>query len=287
MRPILKWAGGKARLAPSICKAFEDPCQGTYYEPFAGGLAVFLHRKTLGHVGQAVLTDVNPKLIAVHRAVQTDVEGLLEALGRLPGGEDWRDRYYEVREAYNAGPWEGTPHAARFLWLNRAGFNGLYRENRSGRFNVPVGRYARLSFPSPEAFREVSRLLQGAEIRVADFRDVLAEAGEGDQVYCDPPYVPLGGTASFTAYAKAPFGIEEQRALAIAAREAALRGARVVLSNHDVPLVRRDLYPKSRGFEHVARPRVTRPISRKAAGRKDRVTEVIAAIGPLHGLEAA
>jgi DNA adenine methylase len=170
--------------------------------------------------------------------------------------------------------------------LNRGGFNGLYRENRHGGFNVPMGSYARITLPEPAAFWEVSRLLQGVEIVTAEFGDVLARAQEGDQVYCDPPYVPLSATANFTAYCKEPFGPSQQQDLADAAREAAARGVRVVLSNHDLPTVIDHLYAEARGFEHVARPRVARAISRNGADRKA-VAEVIAAIGPKGRVRAA
>jgi len=277
MKPIMKWAGGKARLAGQIRAALGAPCAGTYYEPFLGSAAVYLHLRAAGHAGAAVLSDGNPKLVSVHVAVRDDVEGVLRALDDLPL-DDWRERYYEVREAYNRGPFHGVHHAARFLWLNRAGFNGLYRENKSGKFNVPVGRYDALRMPAAERFREVSAALQGVEILCAPFEAVLERAGAGDQVYCDPPYVPLTKSACFTGYCSLPFGLEEQRALALAARKAAFKGARVVLSNHDLPVVRNELYPSATGFQHVARPRVARAISRGARGR---VTEVIAAIGPI------
>lgn len=279
MKPYLKWAGGKARLAPKICSAFANPTPGTYIEPFAGAGAVALHRLTKGTVSDVVLSDVNQKLMAVHEAIRDDVDGVLHELSRLPG-DDWRERYYDIRTMFNAGPHTGPAHAARFIWLNRAGFNGLYRENRKGEFNVPVGRYAKLSIPSEDHFREVSRLLDGVTLLSVDFREAIARAGKGDQVYCDPPYVPLSATANFTAYSKSPFGPTEQRALAITAREAAKRGAEVVLSNHDTPHVRQDIYPLHEGFRHVARPMVKRAISRQGSTRRP-VSEVIAAIGPM------
>lgn len=278
MKPILKWAGGKARMATQIAEVFGESCSGTYFEPFLGAGAVFLHRRALGQIEHAVLSDVNDKLVEVHLAVRDDADAVLHALDAMPL-EDWRERYYDVREDYNRGPWRGPLHAARFIWLNRAGYNGLYRENRKGRFNVPVGSYARLRLPAPEAVRAVGEALQGTEILAASFEEVLGRAGEGDQVYCDPPYVPLSATASFTGYHSTPFGLAEQKRLAVQARRAGMRGAQVVLSNHDLPVVRNEIYPEDRGFRHVARPRVARAISRNAAGRK-RVGEVIAAIGP-------
>jgi DNA adenine methylase len=285
MKPLLKWAGGKARLAPQIAVALGGSCTGTYYEPFIGSAAVFLHLKSHGLVKRAVLSDANGKLIEAHRAVRDDVDGVLEAIAALPQ-EDWRERYYEVREAYNAGPWQGSEHAARFFWLNRACFNGLYRENRKGIYNVPIGSYKSLSFPSREAFVAVSQMLQGVELVQASFAEVMEQAGPDDQIYCDPPYVPLSETARFTGYCHSPFGFEQQKELATESRKAALRGAKVVLSNHDLPVVRHELYPKQNGFRYVATPRVARAISRSASSRV-RVAEVIATIGPLKDTQAA
>ena len=279
MKPLLKWAGGKARLASQINDAFKVPCRGTYYEPFLGAGAVFFHRRAEGTVGRAVLSDVNARLMEVHRVIRDDVEGLLSALDELPG-EDWRERYYGVRERYNEEPQRGRAHAARFMWLNRAGYNGLYRENRRGRFNVPVGSYKKLSLPKREAFLGISELLQGVELVSAGFESVMSEAGDDDQVYCDPPYVPLSSTASFTGYCAGGFGHAEQKLLAVAAQKAALRGARVVLSNHDLPEVRNELYPECNGFAFVGRPRVRRSISRNAS-KREKVCELIASIGPL------
>src|SRR5262245_34615845 len=129
MRPVLKWAGGKARLADRIDQAFGGGCEGTYFEPFVGSGAVVRHRKARGRVGRAVLSDANAKLVAVHVAVRDEVDAVLRALAGLPTDDGWKDHYYEVRDLYNAGPFTGAAHAARFLWLNRAGYNGLYREN--------------------------------------------------------------------------------------------------------------------------------------------------------------
>ena len=278
MKPLLKWAGGKSRLAPKIAGVLGGACEGTYYEPFLGSASVFLYLRSEGLVQRAVLSDVNQKLIGLHTAVRDDVEGVLRALETLPK-EDWRDRYYDVRERFNEGPWEGAEHAAHFVWLNRAGFNGLYRENRSGKYNVPIGSYASVNLPAPEHFRAVSALMQGVELVSAPYGDVLARAGRGDHVYCDPPYVPLSVTANFTGYSSQPFDYAEQRGLADAAMTAGQRGARVVLSNHDLPVVRKELYSQESGFEHAARPRVARAISRSAHKRKA-VREMIAVIGP-------
>jgi len=282
MKPLLKWAGNKARLAHQIDEAFAQPCSGTYYEPFVGSGAVFFHRRLAGNVQKAVLSDFNHKLIELFRCVRDDVHGVLEALERLPY-ETWRESYYDIRTAFNELDPVGPDHAARFIFLNRAGFNGLYRENRKGEFNVPVGRYKSLKVPTRETFMQASELLQSVELVAGSFEDVMSQAGRGDQVYCDPPYVPLTATAAFTAYCSSPFGFEKQKVLANLAMQAAFRGGQVVLSNHDLPVVRNELYPLDNGFSHVARPMVARAISRKAASRKP-VKEVIASIGPLGSL---
>lgn len=279
MKPLLKWAGGKHKLAPMISDAFPGPCRGVYYEPFIGSGAVFFHRKVAGEVERAVLSDANAKLIELHIAVRDEPEAVIACLQAMPDRQ-WEGHYYEMREAFNAGPHKGPLHAARFLWLNRAGFNGLYRENRAGGYNVPIGRYDVLSIPTPEHIRGVSALLAGVELLTAGFQDVLPRVRAGDQVYCDPPYVPLNATAAFTAYCKEPFGLHEQMELAHASMRAAFRGAQVVLSNHDLPLVRNELYPESSGFRHVARPQVARAISRDVTTRKS-ISEVIASIGPM------
>jgi DNA adenine methylase len=280
MKPLLKWAGGKARLAPAIEAAFGAPCIGTYHEPFCGSGAVFLYRRALGTIGaDVVLSDANPKLMAVHEMLRDAVDDVLHELTLLPE-EDWKERYYEIRDSFNGGPWRDPAHAARFIWLNRASFNGLYRENRDGNFNVPVGRYEKVMLPSPARFYEVHRALQGVRLRTCTYAEALADVGRDDHVYCDPPYVPLSATAKFTGYTQGGFGLDDQAGLAACARVAADRGARVVLSNHDLPLVREHLYPLSDGFHHVGQPRVSRAISRSAEARKAGAAELVARIGP-------
>ncbi len=268
--PILKWAGGKSRLAPRVAEAFGRPCEGTYYEPFLGSASVFLHLRAHGLIERAVLSDVNEKLIKAYRALRDDADGVLRELEQLPR-DDWSERYREVRDDFNAGPHSGAAHAARLFWLNRACFNGLYRENKSGGFNVHVGSYKALRLPDPERFREVAELLQGVTLYATRFERALDQAGPGDHVYCDPPYV-----GTFAAYSAAGFSEADQHALARAARGAASRGARVVLSNADLPAVRNELYPTEQGFEVVASLQVRRSISR---GKRGKAAELLAAIG--------
>ena len=278
MKPLLKWAGGKARLASTIDAAFATPCTNTYFEPFLGAGALFLYRRAAGKLlGDIVLSDRNAKLIETHIAIRDDVAGVLKSLSRMPTLE-YRDVYYEVREQFNTLEQVGNDHAARFLWLNRAGFNGLYRENKSGIYNVPVGRYKSVALPSKEAFYAVSKALQGVTLLAESFETVIAQAGTGDQVYCDPPYVPLTATADFNAYCKAPVTHTQQLRLSASDSQAAERRADVLLSNHDTPIVREELYPTTAGFRVLHKLSVTRSISQKA-NKRGKASELLASIG--------
>jgi len=280
LKPLLKWAGGKHKVAVRIAGAFDGPCAGTYYEPFLGGASVYLHLRAQGLIERAVLADANGRLIGMYQALQRDVDGVIAALRSLPEfyGEPWPEAYYAVRDGFNEGG-ESALQAARLLWLNRACFNGLYRENRKGRFNVPVGRHASVSLHREEHLREVGGALRGVELLHASFEQLVDEAGPADFVYCDPPYVPASASAKFTDYARAGFDLDDQRRLAESARAAAERGAVVVLSNHDVPVVHEELYRASDGFTLVERFGVRRSIGCDAATRGN-AKELLVRIDP-------
>lgn len=282
MKPLLKWAGGKAKLAAKIDKVFGGPCEGTYYEPFCGAASVFLYRRAAGRVERAVLSDANRRLINFYTVVRDDPVGLLAECDALPdlSSDRWLDEYYAVRDAFNGADRNlGVGQAARMFWLNRTCFNGLYRENASGGFNVPVGSFKRPRLPGRQHILRVSELLQGVELVCGDFDAHLLAAGPGDQVYCDPPYVPLSTTSKFTRYSLGDFGPPEQSRLAELAAEAGERGAQVVLSNHDTPVVRNELYTQARGFECAHRLKVRRSISAKT-GTRGLAGELIIRVGP-------
>jgi len=237
-RPFLKWAGGKAQLLPEILERV-PPAFGAYHEPFIGGGAVFFALaagQRLG--GGAFLSDVNANLVEVWVAIRDEVEGVIAALAPHVNDEA---HFYAVR-ALDPATLPLVERAARILYMNKTGFNGLYRENSSGRFNVPFGRYANPTICDAGNLRAVSRALQGVSLEPRDFRSVLDHARPGDFVYFDPPYVPVSTTSYFTAYSRGGgFGPDEQRALAAAFAELAKRDVRVLLSNSDVPFVR-ELY---------------------------------------------
>ncbi len=234
--PLVKWAGGKRALLADLLPLVPREVR-TFYEPFAGGAAFFLALAPQ----HAVLGDANRDLIELYQAVRDDPEAVIAALDRLQPHVQDRDHYYRVR-AGDPAALSLPERAARLIYLNKTCYNGLYRVNRSGRFNVPFGRYAKPPLLYDRAnLLAAATLLRGAELRCADFVEVLADAGEGDFAYLDPPYVPLSATASFTAYTSGVFGPAEQRRLAEVFHDLTRRGCRALLSNSDMPVVR-ELY---------------------------------------------
>jgi len=181
------------------------------------------------------LSDVNAEIIGCYTAVRDDVERLIRSLKRHHYDSD---HYYAVRDA---DPAKMTPvdRAARTIFLNKTGFNGLYRVNRSGKFNVPFGRYARPLICDEDNLRACSAALAKIELVVSDFEGAALRAKPGDFVYFDPPYVPLSRTSTFTAYAPGGFGGEAQERLAVLFSKLALDGVQVLLSNSDVPSIRK------------------------------------------------
>jgi DNA adenine methylase len=240
-KPIVKWAGGKSRLLGELVDRVPRKI-GTYAEPFAGGAALFFALASERARGvrvfeRAILADRNEELVACYRAVQADVDAVIAALA---GFRHDRDLFYAVRAQETRGM-SDVERAARFVFLNRTCFNGLWRVNAGGRFNVPFGKYKNPRILDEEALRAASRALAGVEIRTSDFADVTAELGRGDFAYLDPPYVPLSRTASFTSYAKDGFHLADQERLAGELRAMKRRGVEAMLSNADTP-VTRELY---------------------------------------------
>jgi len=231
--PFLKWAGGKRQIVARILDV-APACIDTYYEPFVGGGAVFFALAGQGRFGRAVLADANAELVQCYQAVRDDVEAVIEALAPYRYDQAF---YYRVRER-DPARLTRPARAARLIYLNRCGFNGLYRVNSKGRFNVPFGRYRNPVICNPAKLRAASVSLRRAEIVCGDFARTLDAAGPRDFVYLDPPYVPLSATSSFTRYEQGDFGLGDQRRLASVLRELGTRGVPALLSNSDCALTR-------------------------------------------------
>ena len=234
-KPFLKWAGGKTSLLPALLAASPERIE-TYYEPFVGGGALFFALQAEGRFQRAVLSDSNNELINTYRQVRDNVDALINALTvhqrKYRAAEDRSEYYYTIRAKKLTCSLGG---AANLIFLNKTCFNGLYRVNNQGGFNVPHGRHQNPTICDAENLRAASVALQGVELEVGDFYDAPSDAGQGDFVYFDPPYVPLSETASFTAYTSKDFGAEEQQRLADVAKLLSGQGAGVVLSNSGHP----------------------------------------------------
>jgi DNA adenine methylase len=263
--PVIKWVGGKTKLLPELTARLPERF-GRYFEPFAGGAALFFRVAP----ERAVLADSNPDLIGLYTCLGRDVAGVIRKLEHHRAAHS-EAHYYATRTRWNDRElsWSSADRAATFIYLNKTCFNGLWRVNRSGAFNVPIGRYTDPPICVPDTLRAASTLLGRATLRCGDYRAAVAEARRGDFVYFDPPYDPVTPTASFTSYTADAFGPEHQRALADTARLLVARGCRVMLSNSDTLFIR-SLY---KGFR-IDRVKCARAINSNAAKRGD-VDEVI------------
>jgi DNA adenine methylase len=275
-KPIVKWAGGKAKLIGELLPRVPTHVR-TYAEPFAGGAALFfaLADDPSRTFERAILADRNEELIACYRAVKGEVDALIGALSAYRHDEE---EFYRVRSQDTQGMTD-VERGARLIFLNRTCYNGLWRVNASGRFNVPFGRYANPRIVDEEGLRAASSALAKADLMVADFEEVTRGLGPSDFVYFDPPYVPLSKSASFTSYAKGGFGPDDQQRLVGELARLRATGAAAVLSNADTEGTR-ELY-KDFAIHPVTSPRA---INSKGSGR-GRVGEIVVTTWGAAGVE--
>jgi DNA adenine methylase len=286
-RPLLKWAGGKRQLL-TVLRDFYPERFTRYIEPFFGSGAVFFDLYRAGRLDgrRARLVDANPDLVGCYTMLRDRTAEVIGALEALAAAHRARGDafYYEVRDArFNparaGAPGVYTPElAAMLVYLNRTGFNGLFRLNRRGEFNVPAGRYESPRICDREHLETVAAALgaRGVTIERASFEAPLADAGDGDFVYCDPPYAPLSATSSFAHYTASGFDAGDQRRLRDAVVAAARRGAQVVVSNSSAPLIE-SLYTEAaarRAGLRLGRVAARRAINSRASAR-GAVDEVI------------
>lgn len=259
-KPLIRWAGGKGKLLKSIMPLL-PPTFGRYLEPFAGGLALFFRLRPRG----AYISDANPHLVRIYRAVRDHADDVIVALQ-----EHKNDRtYYEgVRKDFNAGYGDDVWRAAALIYMNRAGFNGVCRFNGDGGYNVPFGDGAPKTLCDVDNIRACSALLQESTVELADFRKVESVAQPGDFVYLDEPYIPEK-KSSFVKYTKDGFSEQDHEDVASLFRRLAARGIHVLASNSDTPRAR-ELYA---GFEIRTLLRAN-SVNSKASGRGGK-TEIL------------
>jgi DNA adenine methylase len=242
-KPPFKWVGGKRQLLHVLLPLLTSQPFDRYHEPFVGGGAVFFALRNLGFNGRAWLSDINKDLLDAYCAISDATEELISVL--LEHTKHNSESYF-----YKVRKWKDYPEvyfdtplgrAARFVYLNRVCFNGLYRVNQSGEFNVPWGKYENPKICDEENLHACSVALKGAMIYCQDFSESLSRVASGDLCYLDPPYVPVSKTSNFTSYGKDGFSDKDQERLAAEFSRMDKLGARLVLSNADCSRVR-ELY---------------------------------------------
>lgn len=236
-RPFLKWVGGKQQLLAQF-EAFFPASWDRYLEPFVGGGAVFFHLWNAGRLaGPSLLFDNNEELINVFRIVKDRPDELIQALAVHKEKHD-KAYYYMIRNLDRQDArLSDVERAARTIYLNKTCYNGLYRVNGKGQFNVPMGSYRDPQILYPDVLLAANTALQGAHLEVRDFRQVVDLARAGDFVYLDPPYDPVSKTASFTGYTAGNFGDQDQRDLADVYWQLAQKGCLCMLSNSYTPFI--------------------------------------------------
>ncbi|WP_432833894.1 DNA adenine methylase [Dactylosporangium sp. CA-092794] len=252
VRSFIKWAGGKTRSAAQLVAA-APPYTGRYWEPFMGSAAVFFELRP----AKAVLSDANPELVACFQAVAAEPEAVMAHLDAMPNTPE----RFELVRRQDPATLGTIERAARVIYLNKTAFRGLWRVNRHGRFNVPYGAYDR-PYYRRETLLEASTALAGVDLRQCDFADALREAGAGDWVFLDPPYLPEGGFADFKRYTPGQFRDTDHERLAAEMHAASARGVLLTLTNSDTEATRR-IYA---GFR-TTRMATRRDINLRAAAR--------------------
>ena len=274
--PFVKWVGGKRKLLSVLIPVFTFSgfsSKSKFFEPFLGGGAVTFatgltdNNSFFVPGARLCVSDVNPDLISTYQIVRSDVENLIDLLT----GYEKSNTEVKFNKIRKDKPGTDLERAARFIFLNKTCFNGLWRVNSSGNFNVPFGRYANPKILDPDNLRLCSKRLQGSSIEKLGYAASLERANQGDLVYLDPPYVPLTKTSSFSAYAKDGFGVIEQYALAGVIKGLTERKVDVVLSNSFTPLTLK-IYDEM-PFKYKVE--VNRTMAANSASRK-KVSELIA-----------
>jgi DNA adenine methylase len=260
----LKWAGGKSQLLKTFDQYFPQNFN-RYFEPFLGGGAVFFHLVAKNPKLQAFLCDSNRELINCYQSVRDDVDMLIELLGKHRNDKHY---FYKVR-SQDTKELSRVERASRMIYLNKTCFNGLYRVNSKGQFNVPFGRYKNPKIVDRPNLIAVSRVLGKVELTCQTFDKIADRALPGDFVYLDPPYQPISATSNFTGYTKSAFSLEDQERLSKLFRRLSARGCHLMLSNSDSPQIR-ELY---KGF-NIETVTATRAINSNAQ-KRGRINELL------------
>lgn len=269
-KPFLKWVGGKGQLLSQLKTIFPKK-YNTYYEPFVGGGAVFFELKPK----KAHISDINKVLINTFLMIKNDSEKLIKSLKKIEKeflSKDEKERekfYYDIRNKFNSLKSDDSKKVVYFIFLNRTAFNGVYRENSKGLFNVPMGKYKNPKILNEENIKSVSEYLKNTKITCDSFFNSVKKAKRGDFVYFDPPYYPISETSKFTTYHKDNFNKEDQIKLRDLFVELDKKGVLCMLSNSNTPFIR-EIYSKYKQIPVYA----SRMINSKAE-KRGKISELV------------
>ena len=268
-KPFVKWAGGKRQLLAELEKNFPKQF-GTYFEPFLGGGAVLFDLLAKKPNIKCSVSDLNSDLVLAYVTIRDKLGRLIESLENHSKNyhKDSIDYYYEVRKQE---PKSQIEKVSRLLFLNKTCFNGLYRVNSKGKFNVPLGRYTNPNIVNRENLITASKFLQSEKIKIScrDFESILKDAKKGDFVYFDPPYQPVSDTANFTSYTHRDFTEDDLQRLADLANQLNSKGAHVLLSNSNTKIVKKIFSSKKWKVKEIAVNRAINSNSQKRTGHKE------------------
>ena len=268
-KPFVKWAGGKRQLLPVITSHIPSKFE-RYFEPFLGGGAVFFSLVYKERKTKWFISDLNSDLILSYVTIRDKVKELVLSLENHAENysKNQSTYYYKVREA---NPKNEIDKVSRLIFLNKTCFNGLYRVNSKGKFNVPVGRYVNPNIVNKENLFEVSKVLQSKDISIKcqDFEDALKGVGHGDFVYLDPPYQPVSTTASFTSYTESDFDFSDQERLYAKFKALDKKGVKVLLSNSKSGEIIKLFKEFSDGIIEINANRFINSVSQKRTGHTE------------------
>lgn len=286
-KPFIKWVGGKSQLLPDIEQLLPEYVKGgksyIYVEPFSGSAAVALHLLASNHPpSKVIINDINTDLINLYKVVKQHPQKLIDHLrtiqaeyDQLETKEEKQPYYYAQRDAFNARDSDPIEHAGLFIFLNRAGFNGLYRVNSKNKFNVPIGSYKKPNFVFEDTILKASKLLANVEIYHESYEDTLSHVERINKdnlpvfFYFDPPYKPLSETASFTSYAKDSFDDDDQIALKQFCDKVDAKDYQWLLSNSDTTNIDKNnlFFDELYSDYQIVRVRANRNINSKGSKR--------------------
>ena len=268
-KPFVKWAGGKRQLLAELEKNFPKQF-GTYFEPFLGGGAVLFDLLAKKPNIKCSVSDLNSDLVLAYVTIRDKLGRLIESLENHSKNyhKDSTGYYYEVRKQE---PKSQIEKVSRLLFLNKTCFNGLYRVNSKGKFNVPLGRYTNPNIVNRENLITASKFLQSEKIKIScrDFESILKDAKKGDFVYFDPPYQPVSDTANFTSYTHRDFTEDDLQRLADLANQLNSNGSHVLLSNSNTKIVKKIFSSKKWKIKEISVNRAINSNSQKRTGHKE------------------